>query len=458
MLLLAASYYFYMCWRPEFIVLIMASTLVDYAAGLRIGSSTRPLTRKLWLALSLFVNLGLLFTYKYANFFSDAIRPIFAQFNIFYSSPAFDLLLPVGISFYTFQTLSYTIDVYRGQKEPEHHLGIFALYVSFFPQLVAGPIERSSQLLPQFKQTHSFDYDRVTSGLRLILVGFFKKLVVADRLAIIVNQIYAPGFDASGGVILLGSVFFAFQIYCDFSGYSDIAIGTARILGYDLMTNFRQPYFSSSVSEFWRRWHISLSTWFRDYVYIPLGGSRCNVRCVSRNILVVFVVSGLWHGANWTFIIWGAIHGSMVLMEYLFRRRGRNVSHQIFGNRGISILIHLSCRVGTLMVVCLAWVFFRAVDLNQALEYVTRLLRFICVEFPLGMWPDGSAWMSLGVKDLAMSIFAIGALLMMDTALARGWHVRIIKASVWVRWPCYYALLFAILLFGVFDNTQFIYF
>ncbi len=315
LLLLGASYYFYAAWRPEYVVLIFASTVVDYLCGRGMGRFRRARVRKLLLSLSVGTNLGFLFAFKYLSFFNESIRAAFDQFNIFYGVPAFDILLPVGISFYTFQSLSYTIDVYRERTPPEKHFGIFALYVSFFPQLVAGPIERSYRLLPQFYAHQRFDPDRVVSGLRLMLWGFFLKIVVADRLALFVNEVYADPGAYSGSALLLGTYFFAFQIFADFAGYSCIAIGAAGVMGYDLMENFRRPYFAASIREFWGRWHISLSTWFRDYLYIPLGGNRVSRWRWYVNLFAVFVISGLWHGAAWTFVVWGALHGAYLVVS-----------------------------------------------------------------------------------------------------------------------------------------------
>ena len=308
-LLLLASYYFYMAWNYKYIVLILISTTIDYFAGINIHRSNNPRTRKALLLVSLVANLGLLFFFKYFNFFGDSINYLFDKINIFYNIPAYHYLLPVGISFYTFQTMSYTIDIYNGKQEPERHFGRFALFVSFFPQLVAGPIERSVNLLPQFRKHYDFDYERVKNGILLMVWGFFKKVVIADRLAEYVNMVYNHPHDFGGLHNMIATFFFSFQIYCDFSGYSDIAIGSAMIMGYTLMTNFRRPYFSMSIREFWQRWHISLSTWFRDYVYIPLGGNRVVKWRWYYNLFITFLVSGLWHGAEWTFVIWGALHG-----------------------------------------------------------------------------------------------------------------------------------------------------
>ena len=273
-LLLIASYYFYMCWKVDYIILIMISTLIDYICSNKMSQINEKIKRKKWLLLSIFSNLGILFGFKYFNFFSENIQSLFNHYNIFYEMPFFNVLLPVGISFYTFQTLSYTIDVYNGKTAAQKHLGVFAVYVSFFPQLVAGPIERSNHLLPQFFRKHDFSYNRVKSGLQKMLWGFFKKIVIADNLAILVDGVYNNVGNYNGLALIVATIFFTFQIYCDFSGYSDIAIGTAKVMGFELRENFKRPYFSKSIREFWQRWHITLSTWFRDYVYIPLGGNR----------------------------------------------------------------------------------------------------------------------------------------------------------------------------------------
>ena len=365
-LLLAASYYFYMAWRAEYIFLIIFSTLIDYYAAIFMEKQTDKSKRKKFLILSLFSNLGLLFTFKYFNFFSTSISETFNYFNIFMDSPTFKLLLPVGISFYTFQTLSYTIDVYRGQKKAEKHLGYFAVFVSFFPQLVAGPIERSTNLLPQFFEKHDFDYQRVTDGLKLMMWGFFKKVVIADRLAILVNQVYNNADEYEGFPLILATYFFAFQIYCDFSGYSDIAIGAAQVMGFDLMENFRRPYHAKSISEFWKRWHISLSTWFRDYVYIPLGGNSTVKWRWYFNLFITFLVSGLWHGADWTFVIWGAIHG-FYLISAIWTNGIVNKVYNFIGLKKGSNGRKLIDVIWTFHLVLFAWIFFRANSFSDAI-------------------------------------------------------------------------------------------
>ncbi len=307
--LLFASYFFYMCWKPEYALLIFTSTLVTWVSSLLIHKYESLGKKKFFLVSSLLINLGILFFFKYYGFFQLNTNGLLSYLNININLPNFDILLPVGISFYTFQALGYTIDVYQKKIKPELNLGKYALFVSFFPQLVAGPIERSTHLLPQFSQKFTFDYDRIKDGLIIIIWGLVKKVVIADRLAMFVNPVYDNPTAYSGLNLILATVFFAFQIYADFSSYSDIAVGSAKVMGFDLMENFRRPYLAKTIGEFWRRWHISLSTWFRDYLYLPLGGSRVSKLCYFRNILIIFVVSGIWHGASWNFLVWGALHG-----------------------------------------------------------------------------------------------------------------------------------------------------
>ncbi len=319
MLLLVASYVFYAVCGLWCVVLIMVSTLVNYVLALQMSKTPAGSRRRRLMALGLLYNLGSLFGFKYFVFFNNSLQVAFRLFGVTYEVPALQILLPVGISFYTFQTLGYLIDVYRYRLRPESHLGIFALYVVFFPKLVAGPIERAGRLIPQLWWNCDFDAQRAGSGLLLIMWGMFKKVVIADRLAIYVGAVYDDPTGFQGLPVILATYFFAIQILCDFSGYTDIAIGVARVMDYDLMENFRQPYFSPSLTEFWRRWHISLSTWFRDYLYLPLGGNRVPRWRWMVNVMVVFVVSGLWHGANWTFVLWGALHGLYLLFEVVTR-------------------------------------------------------------------------------------------------------------------------------------------
>lgn len=357
---MAASYYFYACWNVYYLSLIVFSTLIDYFCAIKIEENRS--SKNWFLILSLVTNLGLLFSFKYFNFLAGSFNQIFD-----WDITLLKVLLPVGISFYTFQSLSYTIDVYRGHKSAEKHFGIFALYVSFFPQLVAGPIERSTHLLPQFFQKHELETKRVISGLRLIILGIFKKIVIADYMAILANITFLPQAAPVGLFSLLGVYCFAIQIYCDFSGYSDIAIGSSRILGFDLMENFRAPYFAKSIKEFWQRWHISLSTWFRDYLYLPLGGNRVGKIQWAFNIFMVFFISGLWHGANWTFMIWGAIHGIFYLLGEAFTKLFKlKASKNIFTS--------FIKQIFTFHIVCLAWIFFRAQDLQHAWIYLMSII------------------------------------------------------------------------------------
>ena len=369
--LLISSYLFYMCWRWEYIFLIIGQTVVNYYCGRQIAKAPPGPGRKGWLAISLVWSLGLLFFYKYYDFARRTIEDAGSAMGIDPALPMMDVILPVGISFYTFQALSYTIDIYRGDVEEERHFGRFALFVAFFPQLVAGPIERASNLLVQFRRENQLDLDRLASGLKLMLWGLFKKVVIADRLAIFVNQVYGDPSAYSGSTLLLATYFFAFQIYCDFSGYSDIAIGAARVLGYDLMQNFRLPYLARSFAGFWRRWHISLSTWFRDYLYVPLGGNRVGIHRWVFNIILVFTVSGLWHGAAWTFVFWGLLHGGFYLAERLIAPHGAKLVHTLRLPGGPVKLFRILL---TFHLVLLAWVFFRAQSMEDAVLIVHRIL------------------------------------------------------------------------------------
>ena len=461
--LLGASYYFYMSWKLEYIFLIILSTIVDYVVGIQLGKTSEPLRRKLYLALSLTVNLGVLFTFKYFNFFRDSLNEVFNYVDAPYSVPYLDVLLPVGISFYTFQTLSYTIDVYRGKKEPERHFGIFALYVAFFPQLVAGPIERATRLLPQFYKPHRFDYERVVSGLQLIMWGFFKKLVIADRLAVMVNMVYNDATQYSGFPLILATYLFAFQIFCDFSGYSDIAIGAARIMGIDLMLNFRQPYFAQSISEFWKRWHISLSTWFRDCLYIPLGGNRVTLWRWQLNLLIVFLVSGLWHGANWTFVIWGALHGGYLIAEIWLSMLWGKLSHffdyKKWGGQAsplsrIKILSILKILIVFHLVV-FAWIFFRANSISDAFYIVQHLLVFK---------PAQSLAYTVNVlfprNDLLVALLAIIMMESIHFVQERGDIWQFLKPKpIYLRWAFYYVIFFMLIFLGEFSShEEFVYF
>jgi len=450
--LLAASYYFYACWKIEYLLLIVISTLIDYYAGLKMGKTTEKRLRRRYLLLSLFANFSLLFTFKYFNFFNASLGQICNWFNLVYQVPSLKLLLPVGISFYTFQTLSYSIDVYRGEREPEKHLGIFALYVSFFPQLVAGPIERSTRLLPQFYEQHRFDYHRAKDGLILMAWGFFKKVVIADWLAIFVNQVYNHPGSYPGLPSLVATYFFAFQIYCDFSGYSDIAIGAAQVMGFRLMLNFNRPYFAKSIGEFWKRWHISLSTWFRDYLYIPLGGNRVARWRWQLNIFLTFLISGLWHGANWTFIIWGGLHGFYMLTSTWTKPVRDKITTLTKLNRRPRLLKILQVGL-TFHLVLFSWIFFRANSMSDAFTIIGHLFSNFD---PAGLFSINE----FGRQHFALAIVSIAILIVVETVQSRinirGW---LSTRSAVVRWAVYYTLVMIILLFGAYDSSRaFIYF
>ena len=448
-LLLIGSYYFYMCWKPEYVVLLILSTLIDYFAGLGLGKYTNETVRKWILGVSLGSNLGMLFFFKYWDFFGRNVETFLGSFNLFVHWPATGFLLPVGISFYTFQSMSYTIDVYRGQKTAEPHLGLFALYIVYFPQLVAGPIERSTNLFPQLARTTpvAFDPDRTVDGLRLILWGIVKKVVIADRLGLFVAMAYGNVGLHPPSTSVLAAWFFAIQVYCDFSGYSDIAIGSARIMGVDLMTNFHKIYWSTSVTEYWKRNHISLTTWFRDYLYIPLGGSRKGKLRKYLNVMAIFIVSGFWHGAGWTYVFWGTLNGFYLVYEQITADLRARVTSALHLDR-IPRLKAAARMVLTFNLVALGLVFFRSATFDDALTILGRVFTM-----PWGKPFLGSpANVIYGVLGVAL-LFAV-EYFQRDDRLDRaigGWHVL-------GRWGFYSACVLAILMIGVFDGGQFIYF
>ena len=371
--LLAASYFFYGWWDWRFLSLVAISSLTDFFIGIAFSKTEKPHRRKLLLYTSLTCNLGILAFFKYYNFFLDSLYAAFSIFgNPITESAHLNIILPLGISFYTFQTLSYTIDVYRGKIRPTHKLIDFLAYVSFFPQLVAGPIERAKHLLPQFQKQRSFDCDQAIDGLKQILWGLVKKLLIADACAPHVAEIFTNHQDYQGSTLLLGAILFAFQIYGDFSGYTDMAIGTARLFGFKLSKNFAYPYFSRDIAEFWRRWHISLTSWFKEYLYIPLGGSRCGTLLNVRNTFIVFIVSGLWHGANWTFIAWGAFNAMLFLPLLLTRKNKINQGTINQGSLIPSGKVFLQVG-GTFFLTCIGWVFFRSETLTDAFQYLAGI-------------------------------------------------------------------------------------
>jgi alginate O-acetyltransferase complex protein AlgI len=454
-LILGASYIFYGAWNWMYLGLIVTSSLVDYFAALRISRlpSRNVRARRLTLAASIALNLGILFAFKYFDFFSASLHALLTSMGLRVDLVILDLLLPVGISFYTFQSMSYTIDVYRGQLEPERNLVRFLAYVAFFPQLVAGPIERASRLLPQFRVAHRFDRMRTVDGMRWILWGAFKKLAIADRLAIYVNTVYDAPERFNGPALLLATIFFGFQVYADFSGYTDIAVGSARILGFDLIQNFKQPYWSTSVREFWRRWHISLWTWFRDYLYIPLGGNRVPFAQQLRNVMIVYLVSGLWHGASWTFVMWGAINGMWVGLEMILDR------YQVGRRLGIRIPAAAGWMIMLLVISC-SRVFFRAETMADAGYILSHLFTFNAALGGLTA-PFQDAVLAPR-SELLLAIGGVLLLLSADLlALRRADDLALLRQpSRPLRWATYYVLGFGVLLSVAYGlSTQaFIYF
>jgi alginate O-acetyltransferase complex protein AlgI len=429
MLLLFASCFFYMAFVPIYILILFFTIVIDYYAGIMIeGTETK---KKRYLIYSLVANIGVLAIFKYYNFINLNLSAVLHAVGMGNPLPAMSLLLPIGLSFHTFQAMSYTIEVYRGHQKAERHFGIYALYVMFYPQLVAGPIERPQNLLPQFRARHEWDYDRFKSGIMLILQGLFKKVVIADRLALIVDNVYNFDHNYTTANLLVAIVFFSFQIYCDFSGYSDIAIGTARVMGFKLMENFRAPYFSTSIAEFWRRWHISLSTWFKDYLYIPLGGNRVSILRWYFNIMLVFVISGLWHGASWRFLIWGALHGIFQIVAHL---KGKYLPKL---PKAPAFLQTLS----VFALVSFAWIFFRL----GALSRVKLALK--------GLWKADWRLVNLDTGELWYCLLLIVGLNLYDYYLLN-------KKGVGVRYfyPKVISLVAIIYLLGVFSQSQFIYF
>lgn len=464
--LLLSSYYFYMSWNPKYALLMGTSTILTYICGILIekehqknkdNSNTR---KKVWMALCLLINLSILFFFKYFNFTTSSIANLFEALGIRTAPIRFDVLLPVGISFYTFQAIGYTIDVYRGDIKPEKNIFKYALFISFFPQLVAGPIERSVNFLPQISKTHRFNYRRVKNGLLLMLWGFFLKIVIADRAAIIVNQVFNNSSEYTGIAFILATLLFSIQIYCDFNSYSTIAVGAAQVLGFRLMTNFEEPYLSLSITEFWRRWHISLSTWFRDYLYIPLGGNRKGKTKKYRNTLIVFLVSGLWHGAGWTYFIWGLLHGIYQILEGVLLPFKKRMEERLKINTSV-FSYKLANNIKTILLVNFAWIFFRADSLSQALTIIRKIfgdtdLRQLNLDYiyTLGM----------NEKNLFYLVIAMLVLLVVSICHYHDIHLRplIEKQQLWLRWGIYYLIIFSILTFGVlgiaYETSPFIYF
>ncbi len=449
-LLLVASCIFYMAFIPKYILILAATIVVDYFAGIQIERSTGK-RRMVFLTVSILSNIGFLAFFKYGNFIEVNVNALAQFLDWNYSLAALKIILPVGLSFHTFQALSYIIEVYRGTQKAERNFGIFALYVMFFPQLVAGPIERPQNLLPQFRIEHHFDLERVGSGLRLMLWGFFKKMVVADTLAAGVNVVFNNPTDFTGTAFIVATIFFAFQIYCDFSGYSDIAIGSARVLGFKLMQNFDDPYHSRSISEFWKRWHISLSTWFKDYLYIPLGGNRVPKWRNYLNLFIVFTVSGLWHGANWTFIAWGALHGAYLILAIVFRKWRERLASLLHLDHFRILSAALSIAT-TFSLVSIGWIFFRANSIQDAIYIVSHLFMGLSLDSYSLTLTKGRTWL----------IYALAAIAVMETVQILIKSPRAVayfmNCPKYVRIAIYAVLTLTILLSGNTNEAQFIYF
>jgi alginate O-acetyltransferase complex protein AlgI len=436
--ILLASLFFYGCWNSKFLLLIVASIAVDYTVGIGMETAQKLSTKKKYLALSLITNLGLLVTFKYFNFFIESAADLIGLFGLQANITSLNLILPVGISFYTFQTLGYSIDVYHGKIKASRNLITFGSYVSFFPQLVAGPIERAKHLLPQFNTKRKFDVTEAKHGCRQILWGLFKKVIVADSCAVNANYIFENYENLHGSILILGAFYFAFQIYGDFSGYSDIAIGTARLLGFNLMINFKTPYLSTSIVEFWQRWHISLSTWFRDYVYIPLGGNRKGTARTITNIFIIFLVSGFWHGANYTFIAWGTINAIWFIPYYLLGKKTNNKPSPWYKTTAQVVV--------TFSVVCLAWIFFRSENILDAFQYIKQIFTAQLFTIP-------------GHPSLEKTPLYWVVILMFFELLyfKQPYQFTLANIAKPIRWLIYYLVIWLILFYGQ-EKVSFIYF
>ena len=457
-LIVLASYVFYGWWDWKFLSLIIFSTVVDYIAGVILGTEIKQNKRKIILWTSILVNLGFLGFFKYYNFFIENFVASFSFLGVEISVNSLNIILPVGISFYTFQTLSYTIDVYKGKLKPTKDFIAFAAFVSFFPQLVAGPIERATNLLPQFYKKRSFDYLKAVDGMRQILWGLFKKVVIADSCAQFVNQIFNNSSQMDGSTLLLGAIFFSFQIYGDFSGYSDIAIGTARLFGFNLMRNFAYPYFSRDIAEFWRRWHISLSTWFRDYLYIPLGGSRGGTWMKIKNTFVIFIVSGFWHGANWTYIIWGALN-AFYFLPLLLTKSNRRYLEIVANEKSLPSIKDFFRMILTFGLTTFAWIFFRAENIGHAISYISGIL-----SPSLFSMPNFSNMTGLGNTSgiiMTLLISAITLLFILSEWQGRKMQFALSRMDLrypkYIRWSTYCIISVIIFLFSG-TQQEFIYF
>jgi D-alanyl-lipoteichoic acid acyltransferase DltB (MBOAT superfamily) len=448
-LLLGASYFFYSCWDWRFLFLLVFSTLLDYYTGIRISETKNQSNKKFWFWLSISINIGFLGVFKYYNFFADSFADVILNFGFSVNPWTLNVILPVGISFYTFHGLSYVIDIYNDKIKAEKDFIDYSLFVSFFPLLVAGPIERATHLLPQIKKERNFDYSKAVDGLKQILWGLFKKVVIADQCAEYANIIFNNSENYSGSTLLLGAVFFAFQIYGDFSGYSDIAIGTARLFGIDLLRNFAFPYFSRDIAEFWRRWHISLSSWFKDYLYIPLGGSKVGTLMKVKNTFVIFLVSGFWHGANWTFIIWGALNALYIMPSIIFNSNRTNLDIVAQGKYFPSIKELFSMLI-TFSLTVFAWIFFRAENLSHAWSIINKIFSKSLFMRPL-----------YEKDDLVKPLILLMLIFILIEWFGREQQYAIAKMGMRfpkiVRWGFYYTIIISIIYFAGAEQ-KFIYF
>ncbi|MGY8988250.1 MAG: MBOAT family O-acyltransferase [Flavobacteriales bacterium] len=448
-LIVCSSYLFYGWWDWRFLFLILLSTIIDYSIGIKLNSETKLQKRKVLLYTSIILNLGILGFLKYCNFFIENFNSVFSFFGQPLEINTLNIILPVGISFYTFQTLSYTIDVYKGKMKATNNFIAFASFVGFFPQLVAGPIERAKNLLPQFTKPRKFNYTQASDGMRQILWGLFKKMVIADNCAVFANDIFNNYADYSGSTLLLGAIFFAFQIYGDFSGYSDIAIGTARLFGFNLIKNFAFPYFSRDIAEFWRRWHISLSTWFKDYLYIPLGGSKGSKLNNIKNVMIIFIVSGFWHGANWTFIAWGFINALYFLPLLLSNTNRKHIS-TVASNKLFPSMIEVYQIIKTFLLTIIAWIFFRANDMSHAFSYISKMIHKSIFSIPELITPKFDMLYTLVLLIIFVMIEWI------HRNKEYGFEISYLTKKQ--RWSAYVLLIILIMTFGVFKENSFIYF
>lgn len=439
--LLLASYFFYSCWDWRFLFLLLFSTLLDYFSGIRIEKSSDK-KRKKWLWISICINLSFLGIFKYYNFFISSFSELLNQFGINYSPLLLNVILPVGISFYTFHGLSYVIDVYNQKIKTEKNFIDYGLFVSFFPLLVAGPIERASHLLPQIKKNRFFNHQKASDGLKQILWGWFKKVIIADQCAIIANDIFANYEDYNGGTLLIGAVCFAFQIYGDFSGYSDMALGTARMLGFELLKNFNYPYFSRNISEFWRKWHISLSSWFRDYLYIPLGGNRVSKWKIVRNTFITFIVSGFWHGANWTFIVWGGVNALFILPSILKSNTNKNI---VTKENSILSLKEFLQIISTFLVTIIIWIFFRSETVFDAFSYINS------------MFCNFSWNLDYKINNSFVFLFLLFFIILEWRGRFFNYAIEKVSNHSWINYSFYYLLLIIIFVFAG-EHQKFIYF